>query len=108
MYVCTTCIPSDHRGQKKASDSLGLALQIVMVMSCHVNAGIELGSSERASILNHGANSLYSWKTTYAISFILFLTQGAGEMAQRVRAPTALPKVMSSNPSTHVVAHNHP
>ena len=32
---------------------------------------------------------------------------GAGEMAQRVTAPTALPKVMSSNPSTHMVAHNH-
>ena len=33
---------------------------------------------------------------------------GAGEMAQRVRALTALLKVMSSNPSNHMVAHNHP
>jgi hypothetical protein len=32
---------------------------------------------------------------------------GAGEMAQWVRAPTALPKVPSSNPSNHMVAHNH-
>jgi hypothetical protein len=32
----------------------------------------------------------------------------AGEMAQQVRAPTALPKVLSSNPSNHMVAHNHP
>jgi hypothetical protein len=32
----------------------------------------------------------------------------AGEMAQRVRALTALLKVMSSNPSNHMVAHNHP
>jgi hypothetical protein len=32
----------------------------------------------------------------------------AGEMAQRVRALTALPKVLSSNPSNHMVAHNHP
>jgi hypothetical protein len=31
---------------------------------------------------------------------------GAGEMAQRVKAPTALPKVLSSNPSNHMVAHN--
>ena len=31
----------------------------------------------------------------------------AGEMAQRVRALTALPKVLSSNPS-NMVAHNHP
>jgi DNA repair protein RadC len=33
---------------------------------------------------------------------------GAGEMAQQVRALTALPKVLSSNPSNHIVAHNHP
>ena len=32
---------------------------------------------------------------------------GAGEMAQWLRAPTALPKVPSSNPSNHMVAHNH-
>jgi hypothetical protein len=32
---------------------------------------------------------------------------GAGEMAQQVRAPTALQKVLSSNPSNHMVAHNH-
>jgi hypothetical protein len=31
----------------------------------------------------------------------------AGEMAQQVRAE-ALPKVLSSNPSHHMVAHNHP
>ena len=29
-------------------------------------------------------------------------------MAQRVRALTALPKVLSSNPSNHMVAFNHP
>jgi hypothetical protein len=34
--------------------------------------------------------------------------QGAGEMAQRLRALTALQKVLSSNPSNHMVAHNHP
>jgi hypothetical protein len=32
---------------------------------------------------------------------------GAGQMAQWVRALTALPKVLSSNPSNHMVAHNH-
>ena len=36
------------------------------------------------------------------------LLMGAGEMAQRLRAPTALPKVLSSNPSNHMVTHNHP
>jgi hypothetical protein len=32
----------------------------------------------------------------------------AGEMVQRVRALTALLEVLSSNPSNHMVAHNHP
>ena len=32
----------------------------------------------------------------------------AGEMAQRLRALTALPKVLSSNPSNYMVAHSHP
>jgi hypothetical protein len=32
----------------------------------------------------------------------------AGEMAQWLRAPTVLPKVLSSNPSNHMVAHNQP
>jgi hypothetical protein len=36
------------------------------------------------------------------------INTGAGEMAQRLRAPTALPKVLSSNPSNHMVTHNHP
>jgi hypothetical protein len=33
---------------------------------------------------------------------------GAGEMAQWLRALTALPQVLSSNSSNHMVAHNHP
>jgi hypothetical protein len=39
---------------------------------------------------------------------INILRGGTGEMAQRVRALTAPPKVLSSNPSNHMVAHNHP
>jgi hypothetical protein len=31
----------------------------------------------------------------------------AGEMAQRLRALTALPEVMRSNSSNHMVAHKH-
>jgi hypothetical protein len=31
----------------------------------------------------------------------------AGEMAQWLRALTALPKILSSIPSNHMVAHNH-
>jgi hypothetical protein len=32
---------------------------------------------------------------------------GAGEMAQQLRALTALAEVLSSIPSNHMVAHNH-
>jgi hypothetical protein len=35
------------------------------------------------------------------------LSLGAGEMAQWLRELTALPEVLSSIPSTHVVTHNH-
>ena len=31
----------------------------------------------------------------------------AGEMAQQLRGLAALPEVLSSIPSTHMVAHNH-
>jgi hypothetical protein len=31
----------------------------------------------------------------------------AGEMAQQLRALTALPKVLSSNPSSHMGCHNY-
>ena len=33
--------------------------------------------------------------------------EGAGEMAQRLRAVTALPEVLSSISSNHMVTHNH-
>ena len=33
--------------------------------------------------------------------------KGASEMVQWVRALTVFPKVLSSNPSKHMVAHNH-
>jgi hypothetical protein len=32
---------------------------------------------------------------------------GTGEIAQWLRALTALPEVLSSIPSNHMVAHNH-
>ncbi|EDL00620.1 mCG1042693, partial [Mus musculus] len=35
------------------------------------------------------------------------VSKKAGEMAQWLRALTALPEVLSSIPSNHMVAHNH-
>jgi hypothetical protein len=40
-------------------------------------------------------------------SLILKIVGWAGEMAQRLRALTALQEVLSSIPSNHMVAHNH-
>jgi hypothetical protein len=42
---------------------------------------------------------------TYFI--ILKMSLRAGEMAQWLRALTVLPKVVSSNSSNHMMAHNH-
>jgi DMSO reductase anchor subunit len=42
------------------------------------------------------------------MAMVIMKIEGAGEMAQRLRALTALPKVLSSNLSNHMVAHNHP
>jgi hypothetical protein len=42
-------------------------------------------------------------KDHYALRFTL----GAGEMAQQLRALAALPEVLNSIPSNHMVAHNH-
>jgi hypothetical protein len=36
------------------------------------------------------------------------MVTGAGEVTQRVRGPTALSKVLSSNPRNHMVAHKPP
>ena len=35
------------------------------------------------------------------------IDDGAGEMSQWLKALTALPKVLGSIPSNHMVAHNH-
>jgi hypothetical protein len=45
---------------------------------------------------NYEKEFFFNWENT-----------GAGEMAQQLRALTALPEVLSSIPSNHMVAHNH-
>ena len=45
---------------------------------------------------------------TFASSLSYYKTESwPGEMAQRLRALTTLPEVLSSIPSNHMVAHNH-
>jgi hypothetical protein len=47
----------------------------------------------------------YTDQTGFEFTKIAWLR--AGEMAQRLRALSALPEVLSSIPSNHMVAHNH-
>jgi hypothetical protein len=70
-------------------------------VSCHINAGTISRSSAREVNISPEP-SLQSLSL-----FISLKKIGAGEMAQRLRAQTALPKVPSSNPSNYMVAHNH-
>jgi hypothetical protein len=51
---------------------------------------------------------LYEFTLTIRVELSLTLLLAFGEVAQRLRALTALLKVLSSNPSNHTVAHNHP
>jgi hypothetical protein len=57
------------------------------------------------------AQQLYSHEHTckYTHLHILFkkIKQRAGELAQGLRALSALSEVLSSIPSNHMVAHNH-
>jgi hypothetical protein len=46
-------------------------------------------------------------RNTVSKKKIILKLLGAGRMAQWLRALTALPEVLSSNPSNHMVAHSH-
>ena len=55
----------------------------------------------------HARHFYISSKYIIKTNFIK-ITYTAEEMAQQLRALTALLKVLSSNSSNHMVAHNHP
>jgi hypothetical protein len=91
--VCMQCSWSSEKG----SESLAQGLQ--KAVSHHLDAG---------------ARTQDVWKSTHLSkplkhNFKIFLKYllRAGEVAQRLRALTALPKVLSSNVSNHMVAHKH-
>jgi hypothetical protein len=42
------------------------------------------------------------------ILYLLLLKTGDGEIAQCLRALTALKKVLSSSSSNHIITHSHP
>jgi hypothetical protein len=63
------------------------------------------GLKEQKSAIGNGRRG--SRQMAKAEFSSLECSAGAGEMAQWLRALTALPKALSSNPSNHMVAHNH-
>ena len=65
-----------------------------------------MNNNEGAKSVKQVKDSLTSWTTTTRHSHAV-KNKGAGEMAQRLRAWTALPEVMSSIPSNHMMVHNH-
>ena len=76
-------------------------------------AGFEFLSS-CLSLSTVGITEMYHITQLYSISFLptlhiglLKIEKRVGEVAQRLRALTVLPKVLSPNPSNHMVAHNH-
>jgi hypothetical protein len=53
-------------------------------------------------------NSKSEANLSFMRCYLKTYTKGDGEMmAQRLRALTALPDVLRSSPSNHMVAHNH-
>jgi hypothetical protein len=54
-----------------------------------------------------GRLKLVDHECQVSLDYVRRLSQ-AGEMVQWLRVLTALPKVLSSNPSNHMVASNHP
>jgi len=78
----------------------------------------EVPSVENQNILDHSWDSKGSLGSHCLLVFLgsqdfiqciydLKSILGAGEVAQQLRTLTALPEVLSSNPSNHVVVHSH-
>ena len=76
--------------------------------TCQIDAQVQLIAHQRLEEKDHGVFSLKNkTKQNKTTTTTTKPGIGAGEMARRVRALTALPKILSSNPSNYMVAHNH-
>jgi hypothetical protein len=84
-----------------------------MTVNLCVRAGVKAGSAARAAraLTPEHRSILFLLLSIFIICFgfyFCFKTRyGAKEMAQWLRAQTALLKVLSSNPINHMMAHNH-
>jgi hypothetical protein len=66
-------------------------------------------STRGKSSQHHGErdNRRKALPSTLVLSYFKKQKPGAGEMAQRLKALTTLPEVLSSIPSNHMAAYNH-
>jgi hypothetical protein len=73
---------------------------------------IEFGTITNSIFSSFRVLTLWLKKNTQSIKFITKSAfkhrVRAREMAQQLKVQTALLKVLSSNPSNHMVIHNHP
>ena len=85
--LCTMCMSDALRGQKRVCDPWNCSSA-----SCEASCG------------------MWAPNPCPQEPLVLLRTEplGAGEMAQWLKVPFALSKVPSSNPSNHMLAHNHP
>jgi hypothetical protein len=68
------------------------------LLAIYLTKGYDLDSRKKEKPEHQKHNSIKQFKQGH---------RGAGEMAQWLRALAALPEVLSSIPSNHMVAHNH-
>jgi hypothetical protein len=92
--------------QENFSCSLIIFLEILEIWLVMLRRNSK-NPSGRESLIAHDNKS--EWEESSPCTSTLQEIQiRAGELAQWARVLTALPKVPSSNPSNHMVAHNHP
>jgi hypothetical protein len=66
-----------------------------------------LGVSYIFTYLHTNLNGIQIYIPSIYITSLRITATGAGEMAQQLRALTALPEILSSIPSNYMVAYNH-
>jgi hypothetical protein len=81
-------MPNNNTQEAEACSSWGLKASLVIQRI--------LVSKQSKKLFSFSLAEIHKRKTT-----------GLARWLKRLRAPTALPKVPSSNPSNHMVAHNH-
>jgi alpha-amylase/alpha-mannosidase (GH57 family) len=84
---------------------MDMALSQLKVFISHLATTMDVLDPSVTSNLFQGG--LSRTKTMFWVDILQLTRTWVGEMAQRLRALTALPKVLSSNPSNHMVAYNH-